>query len=547
MMLNSAITNLQSNMFINAKEIVDYVKNRYVDLFDDELILIVLYKIEAEIEMNIGDANKALELLFKSLKIDKMYGTSFFSTEISKLIACAYVKLNEYDKADEYFSLAYDLSIQNKLLYEQCEVLLEWGKFKIMSNMDDYALKYLNEAICISKKHKFYRIIRSSSECLYNYYKNLDHYENTLKYLEIYIQVDDLIHKNTTLKFDNSTDETVLHKILHDKTELLSNLGQKLISILNIDEMFKVISSEINNLLEIDYFGISLYTEEDNRIIDRFTTDGRLNIKGPIATKNYSVFIAHCIKNKKTMVIDNVLKEYKKITKNSEDIKNIKMLSRIYVPLVIKDKVIGVIYVKNFKESAYDLGDINILKIVANYVAVSLKNAVEYAKMEQMAVYDSLTGFLTKQEIIKEGNQIVADYKKNKKSFCILMLDLDDFKHINDTYGHVAGDTALKLVTQTISKLIRVSDVIGRYGGDEFLLVCNNITKKNCVRLAERIRSTVENTIFVLENNACVKLTLSIGVYEYCNEELSFLEGVNFSDLTMYKAKKSNKNVVTVF
>ncbi|HBB29864.1 MAG TPA: hypothetical protein DC000_11605 [Clostridiales bacterium] len=102
-------------------------------------------------------------------------------------------------------------------------------------------------------------------------------------------------------------------------------------------------------------------------------------------------------------------------------------------------------------------------------------------------------------------------------------------------------------MTNTISKLIRPMDYIGRYGGDEFLLICPNINKNNALRLAERIRQVIENTDYIVDENVIIKTTISTGVYEFNNSSLSIIEGINLADLTMYKAKYSKKNKVMVF
>jgi len=105
----------------------------------------------------------------------------------------------------------------------------------------------------------------------------------------------------------------------------------------------------------------------------------------------------------------------------------------------------------------------------------------------------------------------------------------------------------MKMVTQTISRLIRSSDYIGRYGGDEFLLVCPNITKKNALKMAERIRKAIGSTEYAVDEYTAVKTTVSIGLYEFTKDDLSFMEGVNFADLTLYRVKNKSKNKIMCF
>lgn len=313
--------------------------------------------------------------------------------------------------------------------------------------------------------------------------------------------------------------------------------------------MVLYINSEINKLIITDFSGIILYNSDNDEIIHRTVVDGKIVKKGPIKLGDGSLLSEYCIRNKKTVFINNARKDSKKYVKKvilvSDDFQE--PLSIISIPLMVNNEVIGVMSIQSMKENAYESNDVNTLKVIGNYAAIALKNALEYKKMEEKAIYDSLTGFLTKREILAEGNAVREGFLKTQKSFCLLMIDIDDFKTVNDTYGHLIGDNIIKLVTNTISKLIRPMDYIGRYGGDEFLLICPNINKNNALRLAERIRQVIENTDYIVDENVIIKTTISTGVYEFNNSSLSIIEGINLADLTMYKAKYSKKNKVMVF
>ncbi len=309
------------------------------------------------------------------------------------------------------------------------------------------------------------------------------------------------------------------------------------------------VNNEINKLVKTDFFAITVYDSDTDEMLVTAFEENKLDVKPPIKVETSSTFTAYCIKNKKPVIINDIRVEYKKyVNKISLEGRGVNApLSIIYLPLIIKDEVVGVMTVQNLKVNAYDTDDVNRLKVIANYIAIALKNAIKYEKMEQVAVYDSLTGFLTKREILKEGNLQSENFRNSLKYFCILMIDIDDFKRVNDTYGHIVGDQAIKMVTQTIGKLIRNTDFIGRYGGDEFLLICPNTTMKTAYKIAERIRKTVENTKYIIKDDIDISTTLSIGIYEFNDKELTFSDGVNRADSSMYNAKNNNKNKVVAY
>ncbi len=176
---------------------------------------------------------------------------------------------------------------------------------------------------------------------------------------------------------------------------------------------------------------------------------------------------------------------------------------------------------------------------------MNLNNTKRVAEQyKQLAIYDSLTKFLTKLEILKIGNRIFGNCRCTKQNFSAVMMDLDNFKIVNDTYGHLYGDKALSLVAETISKCIRNTDYIGRFGGDEFLLICPLAGKNEALEVAERIRSTIGNNVFVLSDGISVNLTLSLGVHECDEEDNSFTDVVKKADKCLYLAKEAKKNIV---
>jgi len=160
-------------------------------------------------------------------------------------------------------------------------------------------------------------------------------------------------------------------------------------------------------------------------------------------------------------------------------------------------------------------------------------------KLENLAITDSLTQVYNRYKINSEIELYMARTKRGSTPFSILMFDIDDFKKVNDTYGHYAGDIVLKDLTKLIEKNIREVDTFGRWGGEEFILLLDNTRQDEAVRVAEKIRHIIETTLIAGHYNT----TVSIGASEYKTSEQksSFLKRV---DRALYKAKKDGKNRV---
>ena len=129
---------------------------------------------------------------------------------------------------------------------------------------------------------------------------------------------------------------------------------------------------------------------------------------------------------------------------------------------------------------------------------------------------------------------------------CLMILDLDYFKTVNDRLGHMAGDSVLKELATLMSETVRDVDVVGRYGGEEFAIVLPHTSIRQAHTLAERLRSQIENHAFVVEDGI-VRLTTSIGIADVCNPAIASVDDwVNAADSALYEAKAQGRNRVVV-
>jgi two-component system cell cycle response regulator len=128
------------------------------------------------------------------------------------------------------------------------------------------------------------------------------------------------------------------------------------------------------------------------------------------------------------------------------------------------------------------------------------------------------------------------------------MIDMDHFKEVNDTYGHKNGDLVLQTLAEIIKKSIRKSDIAVRYGGEEFLIILQNIKDINdAINVAEKIRKNVENTEIELDSGKIIKKTISVGVSVYPDQCKKGWECIKFADIALYEAKKNGRNKVVLF
>lgn len=177
--------------------------------------------------------------------------------------------------------------------------------------------------------------------------------------------------------------------------------------------------------------------------------------------------------------------------------------------------------------------------IVAIIVSVVLKRY--YHNLEMLARFDTLTGALNRRALFTIFSHMVKEKKRNDRNFSLVLIDIDDFKSINDRFGHQAGDEVLKTFSETVSEMIREVDVWCRWGGEEFVLVLGDCSAVQAEGVVEKIRQATSKLDVLSAGHLTLKLYFSAGVVEHREgEELEQM--VERADKLMYQAKKQGKN-----
>jgi len=164
--------------------------------------------------------------------------------------------------------------------------------------------------------------------------------------------------------------------------------------------------------------------------------------------------------------------------------------------------------------------------------------------LHQMAIRDDLTGIDNRKEFYRKAKVEFARFKRYQHPFTLALLDLDKFKMINDTYGHLAGDSVLKFFAQEIAKFTRENDIWGRIGGEEFALILSNTPLSNGISVLEKIRQHIQDISFVLPDDQVIDVTASIGAVESDGLAQKIEDLVHNADQQLYHAKANGRNRV---
>jgi two-component system cell cycle response regulator len=164
-------------------------------------------------------------------------------------------------------------------------------------------------------------------------------------------------------------------------------------------------------------------------------------------------------------------------------------------------------------------------------------------ELERIANYDSLTGLLNRRAILQEMDDQIKRVRRYKEPLSIVMLDIDHFKKVNDKYGHIVGDSVLEEMAKTIGSVIRGTDVVGRYGGEEFIIILPHAEQDAALSVAERVRNAVVAVEMKSSNGDTFSVTVSQGVASYMsNEDIYSL--IQRADAALYQAKENGRDRV---
>jgi len=165
-------------------------------------------------------------------------------------------------------------------------------------------------------------------------------------------------------------------------------------------------------------------------------------------------------------------------------------------------------------------------------------------ELRMVASHDSMTGILNHRAFFEQGERELRRYERYGKVFSLIEIDIDDFKGINDTFGHAEGDNVLLKLVAMVSAHIRQSDVFGRTGGDEFCVLLIETNKSDALDIAERIRTTCCDCQLNAASGAPMHFTVSLGLVESCKDDAGIGQMYSRADAAMYTAKRKGHNRV---
>ncbi len=297
-----------------------------------------------------------------------------------------------------------------------------------------------------------------------------------------------------------------------------------------------------NEIVSHDFAAITEYQSEGRRhVVRRAAGERALDFQGLRFRDNTSL-TAMVVKNRHYLPYrgDFDPKQQVLFTKKA---KLKAMESLLVLPLVAREEPIGTLIVAAKAPAVFGTSVRETLQALANQLAVAMANARAVRQLEEMATTDGLTGCLNKRALLDQMEQKLLAAQRFGRKLSLIVTDLDHFKSVNDTYGHAAGDRVLKELGGVLRRVKRETDLVARFGGEEFCVLCEETDARGARLLAERVREELEKTEVATELGP-LKVTASLGVATFPDHASTAADLFVQGDKALYEAKNRGRNQV---
>ncbi|MBL8102625.1 MAG: diguanylate cyclase [Anaerolineales bacterium] len=306
----------------------------------------------------------------------------------------------------------------------------------------------------------------------------------------------------------------------------------------DLDEAVNQILEQLLQVVPYDSASVQILEGNELHIIGGHGWNNMADVIGlrfPVPGDNPNSVV---IETGKPYCLPETWKIYKKFNEPPHD----HIRSWLGVPLIFQEKTIGLLAIDSSEPNDFSDDDIEVAAEFANQVAVVLENARLFKETQTQAITDALTGIYNRRGLLQLGEFELLRARRIERPFCAMIFDIDHFKRVNDHYGHKIGDQVLHSLAERCKKTLRSIDLIGRYGGEEFVILLPETNLESARRVAERLRQFIMNEPFPTDAGA-LRITVSIGLAEAKDTD-SLHTLIEHADVALYKAKEAGRNRV---
>jgi len=397
--------------------------------------------------------------------------------------------------------------------------------------MGDYRLKILTEARNILEKEGGSQSERESL------LKLLDILTASLE--KIFPENDDTIENIARELIDNRSLLAML-KQQTDELDALKKLSINLTSSLDLPDVLDAVVSEAMRLIE-NARDVNIFLYKNHKLSFGAAMDADGTRNRPWSKPRANGLTYTVAREGEMIIVENMHDHpmFQNVPSNWDG-------SIIGIPLKVGNTVVGVMNLSRSTIGGFSASELRLLSLLSDQAAVAISNASLHQMISRQAYSDTLTGLPNRRALDERLEEEVSSARRNNYSFAVIMMDLDGFKLVNDTYGHSVGDDVLRLVFSQMARGVRTTDFLARYGGDELTLILSQTEMSSALIVSEKITEGMKKLKYKLPDGKRLKLGISGGIALYPVHARSGPDLLRAADAALYHAKKFQRGTFEV-
>ena len=325
---------------------------------------------------------------------------------------------------------------------------------------------------------------------------------------------------------------------------VFQELGKALTSSLQLDQVLRTIMEKIDEFLRPDNWSLLLLDEEKQELYFELAVGKASQALRDVRIKMGQGIAGWVAQHGETVVVPDTSKDTRFFSKVDEKTKT-ETQSIVAVPVRFRDTCLGVIELINcIGPSGFDPRDLKLLEALSDFAAIALENARHVKKIHDLTIRDDCTTLYNARHMSFILETEIYRSQRYNYEFSLVFIDLDHFKMVNDTHGHLVGSRLLAEIGNALKAHCRLIDFAFRYGGDEFVLLLPQTSKENALNVARRLHKLIREGVWLEQEGLNIRLTPSLGVASYPVDSRTKEGLLHLADEAMYLVKNTNRDSV---
>src|SRR5205809_984922 len=322
---------------------------------------------------------------------------------------------------------------------------------------------------------------------------------------------------------------------------IFHDVAKALTSSLDLDSILQTIMEKMAEYFRPDTWSLLMVDESKSELYFAIAVGTASEALKNVRLKVGEGIAGHVAKYGEKLIVPDVRADGR-FAKRIDDVTQWETESIICVPLKSRLRVLGVIQLVNVDMQHFGDQESFFLQSLCDYAAIAIENARAVEKIQELTITDDCTGLYNARHLYKTLETEVYRSSRFGYEFSVVFIDLDHFKQVNDTHGHLIGSRLLSEIGYRIKACLRLIDYAFRYGGDEFVVVLPQTSKEQGVVVAKRLRETIRSMPFEMEGNVSLTIKASIGLATYPEDAKSAHEIIRQADEMMYMVKNNTRD-----